>query len=101
MKEKRNIHELIVKEAPSLNNLLDVEDVKEFKALTEVYPIVPAKKIEKSWWKIMKSHYDVFFPARKEFQTKAQNLRISKLGFLVFSCTLLFWSAICERTPCV
>ena len=34
MKEKRNIHELIVKEAPSLNNLLDVEDVKEFKALT-------------------------------------------------------------------
>ena len=34
MKEKRNIHELIVKEAPSLNNLLDIEDVKEFKALT-------------------------------------------------------------------
>ena len=34
MKEKRNIHELIVKEAPSLNNLLDTEDVKEFKALT-------------------------------------------------------------------
>ena len=34
MTEKRNIHELIVKEAPSLNNLLDVEDVKAFKALT-------------------------------------------------------------------
>jgi len=34
MKEKRNIHELIVKEAPSLNNLLDAEDVKEFKELT-------------------------------------------------------------------
>jgi hypothetical protein len=34
MKEKRDIHALIVKEAPSLNNLLDVEDVKEFKALT-------------------------------------------------------------------
>ncbi len=34
MTEKRNIHELIVREAPSLNNLLDVEDVKEFKALT-------------------------------------------------------------------
>ena len=34
MKEKRNIYELIVKEAPSLNNLLDTEDVKEFKALT-------------------------------------------------------------------
>ena len=34
MKEKRNIHELIIKEAPSLNNLLDPNDVKEFKALT-------------------------------------------------------------------
>ena len=34
MTEKRNIHELIVKEAPSLNNLLDPNDVKEFKALT-------------------------------------------------------------------
>ena len=34
MKEKRNIHELIVKEAPNLNNLLDPEDVKEFKELT-------------------------------------------------------------------
>jgi hypothetical protein len=34
MTEKRNIHELIVKEAPSLNNLLDPSDVKEFKALT-------------------------------------------------------------------
>jgi len=26
MTEKRNIHELIVKEAPSLNNLLDAEN---------------------------------------------------------------------------
>ena len=34
MKEKRNIHELIVKEAPSLNNLLDQEDVSKFKELT-------------------------------------------------------------------
>jgi len=34
MKEKRNIHELIVKEAPSLNNLLDPNDVKEFRELT-------------------------------------------------------------------
>ena len=34
MKEKRNIHELIVKEAPSLNNLLDAEDVSEFRKLT-------------------------------------------------------------------
>jgi len=34
MKEKRNIHELIVKEAPSLNNLLDAEDVSRFRELT-------------------------------------------------------------------
>ena len=32
--EKRNIHALIEKEAPSLNNLLDPNDVKEFKELT-------------------------------------------------------------------
>ena len=35
MTEKRNIHALIEKEAPSLNNLLDPEDVKEFKAMTD------------------------------------------------------------------
>ena len=34
MTEKRNINALIEKEAPSLNNLLDPEDVKEFKAMT-------------------------------------------------------------------
>jgi len=34
MTEKRNIHELIVKEAPSLNNLLDAEDVSKFRELT-------------------------------------------------------------------
>ena len=33
--EKRNIHALIEKEAPSLNNLLDPNDVKEFKELTD------------------------------------------------------------------
>tara|TARA_Y100001963_G_scaffold8770_1_gene11323 strand:+ start:280 stop:963 length:684 start_codon:yes stop_codon:yes gene_type:complete len=34
MAEKRNIHALIEKEAPSLNNLLDPNDVKAFKELT-------------------------------------------------------------------
>jgi hypothetical protein len=34
MTEKRNIHELIEKEAPSLNNLLDPNDVKAFKEMT-------------------------------------------------------------------
>tara|TARA_R100000664_G_C2714483_1_gene110116 strand:+ start:130 stop:810 length:681 start_codon:yes stop_codon:yes gene_type:complete len=33
--KKRNIKELIEKEAPNLNNLLDPEDVKQFKGLTE------------------------------------------------------------------
>ena len=33
MTEKRNIHALIEKEARSLNNLLDPNDVKEFKNL--------------------------------------------------------------------
>jgi hypothetical protein len=34
MTEKRNIHALIEKEAPSLNNLLDPKDVSAFKELT-------------------------------------------------------------------
>ena len=34
MTEKRNIHALIEKEAPSLNNLLDPADVSKFKELT-------------------------------------------------------------------
>ena len=34
MTKKRNIHALIEKEAPSLNNLLDPNDVQEFKELT-------------------------------------------------------------------
>ena len=35
MTEKRNIHALIEKEAPALNNLLDPQDVSAFKAMTE------------------------------------------------------------------
>ena len=34
MKEKRNIHELIVKEEPHLNEILDPEQVSKFKELT-------------------------------------------------------------------
>ena len=34
-KEKRNIKELIEKESTNLNNLLDPEEVKIFKCLTE------------------------------------------------------------------
>ncbi len=32
-KEKRNIHELIEKESPNLNNILDSEDVSDFKGM--------------------------------------------------------------------
>jgi hypothetical protein len=35
MKEKRNIKALIEKEVPNLNNILDSEDVKHFRSLTE------------------------------------------------------------------
>ena len=35
MTDKRNIKALIEKEAPNLNNLLDPEEVKTFKSLTE------------------------------------------------------------------
>jgi len=35
MTEKRNIHALIEKEAPALNNLLDPQDVSAFKVMTE------------------------------------------------------------------
>ena len=37
MTDKRNIKELIEKEAPNLNNLLDPEEVKIFKGLTEEF----------------------------------------------------------------
>ena len=40
MSEKRNIHALIEKEAPSLNNLLDPNDVKEFKEMKNHLAIV-------------------------------------------------------------
>ena len=44
MKEKRNIHELIVKEAPSLNNLLDAEDVSKFRELTSELREIPGPR---------------------------------------------------------
>ena len=34
---------------------------ENYKHLCDVYPITSAKKTEKSWWKIMKVHYEVFF----------------------------------------
>ena len=47
-----------------------------YKSLIDVYPITSAKKTEKSWWKIMKVHYDVFFSnKRKEFTSKNPTIK--------------------------
>ena len=47
-----------------------------YKDLCEVYPIIPAKKTEKSWWKIMKSHYDILLSnTRKEFKGTAPTIK--------------------------
>jgi len=32
---------------------------KEFRNICDIYPIISAKKTEKSWWTIMKSHFDI------------------------------------------
>ena len=49
---------------------------KKLKHICDVYPIVPAKKIENSWWQIMKSHYDIFLSkTRKEFKSAAPTLK--------------------------
>ena len=47
----------------------------KFKNICNVYPIVPAKKIEKSWWKIMKTHYDIFLSGRKNFKSKQTTIK--------------------------
>jgi len=55
------------------NELLYGNDLK---AICDVYPIVPAKKIEKSWWKTMKTHYDmVLSRTRKDFKTTTQTIK--------------------------
>jgi hypothetical protein len=41
-----------------------------YKQICDVYPITPAKKIEKPWWKIMKTHYELFFHNRRREFTK-------------------------------
>ena len=47
-----------------------------YKELCEVYPITSAKKTEKSWWKIMKAHYDIFLSnTRKEFKGIAPTIK--------------------------
>ena len=49
---------------------------EELRHICDVYPIVPAKKIEKSWWKIMKIHFDIFLSnTRKEFKSTLPTMK--------------------------
>ena len=49
---------------------------KKFRHICEVYPIISARKAEKSWWKKMKAHYDVRFSDRiKEFTGIAPTMK--------------------------
>jgi len=49
---------------------------KELRHICEVYPIISARKTEKSWWKIMKAHYDVLFSdKRKDFTGTAPTIK--------------------------
>jgi hypothetical protein len=91
MTEKRNIHELIVKEAPSLNNLLDVEDVKAFKALTsELRDTWTKKQVFRTETEMrMSVLQDAKFPtkASKYWQcVREQNVFLENLMNLSFDC---------------
>ena len=91
MKEKRNIHELIVKEAPSLNNLLDTEDVKEFKALTgELRDTWTKKQVFRTETEMrMSVLQDAKYPtkASKYWQcVREQNVFLENLMSLSFDC---------------
>ena len=49
---------------------------KAFRNICNVYPIIPANKIDKSWWKKMKTHYDVFLSdTRKDFKTPGPTIK--------------------------
>ena len=48
---------------------------KEHKELCNIHPIIPAKKVEKSWWKIMKTHYDIFFPNTKKVAGQSSTIK--------------------------
>jgi len=91
MTEKRNIHELIVKEAPSLNNLLDVEDVKAFRELTgELRDTWTKKQLFRTETEMrMSVLQDAKFPtkASKYWQcVREQNVFLENLMNLSFDC---------------
>ena len=91
MTEKRNIHALIEKEAPSLNNLLDPEDVKEFKAMTSELRDTWTKKLlfRTETEKRMTVLQDKKYPtkAAKYWQcVREQNVFLENLMSLSFDC---------------
>ena len=91
MTEKRNIHALIEKEAPSLNNLLDPEDVKEFKAMTsELRDTWTKKQVFRTETEMrMSVLQDMKYPtkAAKYWQcVREQNIFLENLMNLSFDC---------------
>jgi len=91
MTEKRNIHALIEKEAPSLNNLLDPEDVKEFKAMTaELRDTWTKKQVFRTETEMrMSVLQDAKYPtkASKYWQcVREQNVFLENLMSLSFEC---------------
>ena len=91
MTEKRNIHALIEKEAPSLNNLLDPEDVKEFKAMTsELRDTWTKKQVFRTETEMrMSVLQDMKYPtkAAKHWQcVREQNVFLENLMSLSFDC---------------
>jgi len=91
MTEKRNIHALIEKEAPSLNNLLDPEDVKEFKAMTaELRDTWTKKQLFRTETEMrMSVLQDAKYPtkAAKYWQcVREQNVFLENLMSLSFDC---------------
>jgi len=89
--EKRNIHALIEKEAPSLNNLLDPNDVKEFKELTsELRDTWTKKQVYRTETEMrMSVLQDAKYPtnAAKYWQcVREQNSFLESLMQLSFDC---------------
>ena len=91
MTEKRNIHALIEKEAPSLNNLLDPNDVKAFKEMTaELRDTWTKKQVFRTETEMrMSVLQDMKYPtkAAKYWQcVREQNVFLENLMSLSFDC---------------
>ena len=91
MAEKRNIHALIEKEAPSLNNLLDPNDVNAFKELTtELRDTWTKKQVFRTETEMrMSVLQDAKYPtkASKYWQcVREQNVFLENLMTLSFEC---------------